>query len=237
MCIRDRSDHAGADTPRDGPGLAYGPNHPHTPKLDPKSSLKLVPVVEPPTSSKKPAAIPLSARLKKSFNAPSIMAIFAIILGLITPIRSEFFVDDAVARPAFTDAIERVGKAYLAGIFLTLGGNLFVQIQGNLSEGPPTKVLVGVLLARLVCAPMLSYGIVMLLWHGTGVFGGDKLLAYVLLLESAGPTAVSLTTICQYFDNHEQFISVLLLYQYAVVLFTLTGWNTVFLMSLDASSV
>eukprot|EP00658_Telonema_sp_P-2_P038518 TRINITY_DN2761_c0_g1_i10.p1 TRINITY_DN2761_c0_g1~~TRINITY_DN2761_c0_g1_i10.p1 ORF type:complete len:580 (+),score=133.85 TRINITY_DN2761_c0_g1_i10:112-1851(+) len=98
----DQSDHAGADTPRDGPGLAYGPNHPHTPKLDPKSSLKLVPVVEPPTSSKKPAAIPLSARLKKSFNAPSIMAIFAIILGLITPIRSEFFVDDAVARPAFT---------------------------------------------------------------------------------------------------------------------------------------
>jgi predicted permease len=179
----------------------------------------------------------LYKRLKKSFNAPSIMAVFAIILGCIPWIRDAIFVKDAPAQPAFTSAIMLIGNAYLCGIFLTLGGNLYNQLGSELKDGPTVKQIVGILIARFILTPSLTFGLVMFLWHETNIFNGNKIMAYVIMLEASGPTAVSLSTICQHFDNHVSRVSILLLYQYAAVLVTLTVWNTLFLVSLGSDTV
>jgi len=190
----------------------------------------------PKDETKKPPAMSLRKRLEKSFNAPSMMACLAIVLGCIPFIRDNIFISGAPASPAFTSALLLIGNAYLCGIFLTLGGNLFVQLGGDMEGAPSTGQIVGVCLARFVLTPGLTYGVVMLLWNYTNVFAGNKLMAYALMLEASGPTAVSLSTICQYFNNHEARVSILLLYEYAAVIVALTMWNTLYLMSLGAEA-
>jgi predicted permease len=215
--------------------LTFGPN---APVSRPRGSSTLGTVeIKEMEVKKKPPAMSMSKRLKKSFNAPSITAVFAIILGIIPPIRDNIFAPGAIAKPAFTDAVKMVGNAYLCGIFLTLGGNLYTQLQSSISDGPTWKQIVGVIVARFMITPGCTYALVMTLWNHTDIMKGNALMAYVLMLESAGPTAVSLSTICQYFNNHEARISILLLYEYAAVIVSLTMWNTLFLMSLGAKSI
>jgi len=146
---------------------------------------------------KKPKPMTFAKRMQKSFNPPALMSIFAIIIGLITPIRDEIFASDAPAQPAFTSAIRMIGNAYLCGIFLTLGGNLYTQLRGSLEDGPTWRQIVGVAVARFLLVPGITCVLVMSIYHYTDWMKGNKLMAYCLMLQASGPTAVSLSTICQ----------------------------------------
>jgi hypothetical protein len=100
----------------------------------------------------------------------------------------------------FMDFVAAVKDAFVAVALLTLGAQLALVRRGP--SRYPVRLSV---LLRLLVAPAAALGIIY-------AFGITALLAQVLLIASAAPTAVNCLLLCMEFDNHPDYAARAVLY-------------------------
>ena len=102
----------------------------------------------------------------------------------------------AVALAPFWDALQYVADAFFAVALGTLGAQLALVPRGN-HHGYPVTLAV---LLRLMIAPLIGLGLIYALRL-------EGLVAQVLLISTATPTAINCMLLCMEFDNHPDFLA------------------------------
>lgn len=112
----------------------------------------------------------------------------------------------------FWDALQYVSKAFIGVALLTLGAQLATVRPGHFEAdksapaGPPKKYpVVWSVALRLLVGPLAAVGLIY-------AFGLTGLMAQVMLISSASPTAINCMLICLEFDNHPDFAAKAVLY-------------------------
>ncbi|CAM9324627.1 unnamed protein product, partial [Heterosigma akashiwo] len=94
-------------------------------------------------------------------------------------------------------ALRTLGAAYTPAGLLVLAGSLAgVDKDFTESKGKVARAVLGIALARFVCAPVVIFGLI----RAFKVFGfmpADPVLLFVLLLESCMPSAQNSVVILQ----------------------------------------
>lgn len=144
---------------------------------------------------------------KQIFSPPTIAVMCGVLVGFIEPLHWLFFgtpsssTSSSSSSPGLqfipfgfiSSGMEMIGTAAVPCSMLYLGANL--------SEGPssaklPFRVTLGVIVAKLIVLPLLGVALVFALSH-FHILPDDPVLKFVLMLEGATPSAMSLPILCQ----------------------------------------
>lgn len=168
-------------------------------------------------------------RAARGVTAPVWAALLAALLGSVAPLHDVFFGPDAPLGPSVTDAVAALGSAYLPMVLLVLGANLRDGPSGSVSR----PMLAASCFAKLVVVPALCMGMWMAAKHA-GILGpAAPLRDLVLLLESAGPTAINMMVICSVQRHHEREMASVLFFSYLCAALTLNLWLPVFFAAMS----
>ncbi|KAF7130697.1 hypothetical protein RHSIM_Rhsim10G0190900 [Rhododendron simsii] len=161
----------------------------------------------------------------KMLLAPSTIAtIVGLLVGVITPIRKLIIGDDAPLRVLESSAT-LVGEATIPSMTLIVGANL---LKGLKRSGIGLWVIIGVNVVRYIALPLCGILVVKGAQH-FGLVGSDALYRFVLLLQYALPSAMTIGTITQLFEVGESECSVIMLWNYAVAALFLTLWTAYYM--------
>eukprot|EP01121_Diplochlamys_sp_Union-15-3_P007993 TRINITY_DN2085_c0_g2_i1.p1 TRINITY_DN2085_c0_g2~~TRINITY_DN2085_c0_g2_i1.p1 ORF type:complete len:320 (-),score=24.11 TRINITY_DN2085_c0_g2_i1:4-912(-) len=167
------------------------------------------------------------------FEPPVWASIIAVGIGLVPALRNLFFSpnDDPNKVPPlgfFSSALSTLGKAVIPIILISLGYNI--------GRGPKTTLFLtktmifSITFCKLVFIPsVLGYFFYHYLLQKTLHVLTDKMMVFVLCLESCTPTAIQLSIICTLHGSKEQEISTLLFYEYVSAAFCITAWVVLFM--------
>lgn len=162
--------------------------------------------------------------LKMLFAPSTIATIVGLLIGVITPVRKLMIGDSAPLRVIESSAA-LVGEATIPSMTLIVGANL---LKGLKRSGIGLWVIIGVNVVRYIALPLCGILIV----KGAnyfGLVGSDALYQFVLLLQYALPSAMTIGTITQLFEVGESECSVIMLWNYAVASLFLTLWSAYYM--------
>ena len=141
--------------------------------------------------------------------------VWVILAAVVTMLLRDATVDQPWVNWAvqpFWDALQYVSKAFIGIALLTLGAQLAtVRPGGAGADGPgdrpaATKYPISWSVAlRLLGGPLAAVALVY-------AFGLSGLMAQVLLISSASPTAINCMLLCLEFDNHPDFAAKAVIY-------------------------
>ncbi|KAG5529920.1 hypothetical protein RHGRI_030336 [Rhododendron griersonianum] len=161
----------------------------------------------------------------KMLLAPStIGTIVGLLVGVITPIRKLIIGDDAPLRVLESSAT-LVGEAAIPSMTLIVGANL---LKGLKRSGIGLWVIIGVNVVRYIAMPLCGILVVKGARY-LGLVGSDALYEFVLMLQYALPSAMTIGTITQLFEVGESECSVIMLWNYAVASLFLTLWTAYYM--------
>lgn len=170
--------------------------------------------------------------LKGCINVPMIVALIAIFIGLIPPLKGLFFGPDAIFSNAFTSVLEDVADCTVPMTLLNLGAKL---AKGPILHSSPDsiskKTYVGIIVLKLIVVPLIASSIIYTLKVNNVVGMQDPMLLLVLMLEAASPPALNLSIMTSMLGSQEQDMANLLFFSYLAGIITVTG-NTIFFLSL-----
>eukprot|EP01104_Vermistella_antarctica_P014471 TRINITY_DN4554_c0_g1_i1.p1 TRINITY_DN4554_c0_g1~~TRINITY_DN4554_c0_g1_i1.p1 ORF type:complete len:308 (-),score=95.59 TRINITY_DN4554_c0_g1_i1:90-896(-) len=174
-----------------------------------------------------------TAVLSRILVPPTIAVLFGCLVGLFPPFKSLFFPDeddedDTAPLQFFVDSTEMLGRIAIPCSMMVLGANLS---RGPTSETLSARTIVSVCVARLIVVPAIVTALIFLSVH-IGLLPFDPVLLFVLLLEAATPSAMSLVIICQMNGGGEKDMSSLQFWVYLSTAVTLTCWVTVYIFLL-----
>ncbi|XP_027078462.1 protein PIN-LIKES 3-like [Coffea arabica] len=162
--------------------------------------------------------------LKMMFAPSTIATIVGLAIGATSPLRKLLIGDSAPLRVIDTST-SMLGDASIPAMTLIVGANLLKGLQrSEVGLG----IIIGVQVVRYIAMPLLGILVVKAAVH-FGLVGSDSLYQFVLLLQYALPTAMSMGTITQLFEVGERDCSVIMLWNYAVAALALTLWSTYYL--------
>ncbi|XP_027178691.1 protein PIN-LIKES 3-like isoform X2 [Coffea eugenioides] len=162
--------------------------------------------------------------LKMMFAPSTIATIVGLAIGAASPLRKLLIGDSAPLRVIDTST-SMLGDASIPAMTLIVGANLLKGLQrSEVGLG----IIIGVQVVRYIAMPLLGILVVKAAVH-FGLVGSDSLYQFVLLLQYALPTAMSMGTITQLFEVGERDCSVIMLWNYAVAALALTLWSTYYL--------
>nr|XP_027076225.1 protein PIN-LIKES 3-like isoform X3 [Coffea arabica] len=166
--------------------------------------------------------------LKMMFAPSTIATIVGLAIGATSPLRKLLIGDSAPLRVIDTST-SMIGDASIPAMTLIVGANLLKGLQrSEVGLG----IIIGVQVVRYIAMPLLGILVVKAAVH-FGLVGSDSLYQFVLLLQYALPTAMSMGTITQLFEVGERDCSVIMLWNYAVAALALTLWSTYYLWSVS----
>lgn len=166
---------------------------------------------------------------KVSFNwqqlipPPVIGILIGLFLVFIPGFQSTFFSQDSEIY-ILTSALIVMGNSSIPFTLFLLGNAL--------SRGPVGSLnylhLLIVTVSRLVILPIAGIGI-WVLFDQANVFSGTPLIGFVLLLQSAVPSAMGLNVLASLHGRGEAEVGTILFYQYVASIITISLWVSVFL--------
>ena len=178
--------------------------------------------------------------LKKFLSPPTVAVIFGLIVGLILPLKHLLFSlpDEGkeeeggyvfVPLEFITNAMVMVGAAALPCSMIVLGVNLS---SGPTRDKINKRTIFGVTTARLFLLPLIGMGITLLLskYH---LLPDDPVLKFILMLEGATPSAMSLVIICQKNGYGEKDMATLQFWVYISSALSLTIFVSLFMYILQ----
>ncbi|KAI8817712.1 auxin efflux carrier [Fimicolochytrium jonesii] len=176
--------------------------------------------------------------IKDIMNPPLYAALFAIVVGIIPPLKALFFgpdtTIDAPLEEMITDPLYSLGEASVPIIILTLGGQLgsMQAVAEGPSEEGVVKDAVVVMVIRMMLMPLAVGGF---LWTAGDFIplGHDRTFLIAMMLLSACPTALNIMNMSQAQRNHENRTARLLSYSYLVCIPVLTAWVVLFLLMVE----
>ncbi|KAI5683891.1 hypothetical protein M9H77_05119 [Catharanthus roseus] len=165
-----------------------------------------------------------SINLKMLFAPSTIATIVGLSIGAISPLRN-LFVGNKAALHVIDSSASMLGDATVPSMTLIVGANL---LRGLKTTGVGKWLVFGVVVVRFVALPLLGILIVKGAHH-FGMVGSDSLYQFVLLLQYALPSAMTMGTLTQLFRSCETECSVIMLWNYLVAAVALTLWTTYYL--------
>lgn len=162
--------------------------------------------------------------LKMMFAPSTIATIVGLVIGAASPLRKLLIGDSAPLRVIDTST-SMIGDASIPAMTLIVGANL---LKGLKKSEVGVWIIIGVQVVRYIAMPLLGILVVKAAVY-FGLVGSDSLYQFVLLLQYALPTAMSIGTITQLFEVGERDCSVIMLWNYAVAALALTLWSTYYL--------
>ncbi|PSS00350.1 Protein PIN-LIKES like [Actinidia chinensis var. chinensis] len=162
--------------------------------------------------------------LKMLFAPSTIATIVGLLIGVITPLRKIMIGDSAPLRVVESFAV-LLGEAAIPSMTLIVGANLLKGLKGS---GIGFWVVIGVNVVRYIALPFSGILVVKAAQY-FGYVGSDSLYQFVLLLQYALPSAMTIGTITQLFEVGESECSVIMLWNYAVASLSLTLWSAYYM--------
>jgi hypothetical protein len=92
--------------------------------------------------------------IREIWNAPLTGALFAILIGLIPPIKNEFYGQDRFFYRTITTSLINLGELFTALMLFILGANLQINSQGD--QHTPIHVLVYIYVMRFILMPLIG---------------------------------------------------------------------------------
>lgn len=155
---------------------------------------------------------------------PTFATLLAFIVGMVPPIKSVVYGDDAPL--AFiTDSLEILAGAMVPSVMLVLGGML--------AEGPNESKLglrttIGIIVARLLVLPLVGSGVVLLADKLKFLIPGDQMYRFVLLLQYTTPSAILLGAVASLRGYAVSEASALLFWQHIFAVFSLSIYVVIY---------
>lgn len=155
---------------------------------------------------------------------PTLAILLAFIVGMVPPIKSFVFGDDAPLS-FITDSLEILAGAMVPSVMLILGGMI--------AEGPNESRLgirttAGIIIARLLVLPLFGIGVVCLAGRLNLLIQGDQMYKLVLLLQYTTPSAILFGAIASLRGYAVSEASALLFWQHVFALFSLSMYTIVY---------
>jgi auxin efflux carrier family protein len=131
------------------------------------------------------------------WNPPLTGALLAILIGLIPPLKEEFYTQDGFFFGTITTSLINVGELFTALMLFVLGANLRIKFQGDGESQTPIGILVYIYVMRFIIMPVIA---IIAVWKVSSWgwlddsshagLGGDPMLKFILCLIPAGPPYV-----------------------------------------------
>jgi predicted permease len=177
-------------------------------------------------------------------NLPIIVGIFSLLICLNSNVRNLFIENGSILNNTLFNAHRNIAGSFTFFVLFALGNNIESTVFSNsnskvlhkkCSEDNQTKpnyrkyLILSIL--KLVLTPLIGTPLILLFKKFNLVL--DPVLLYILLIPLASPIAINLVVICNYKMVWEEFISILILFNYSIGIITVTISNTIFLCILS----
>ncbi|XP_015064993.1 protein PIN-LIKES 3-like [Solanum pennellii] len=165
----------------------------------------------------------------KMLFAPSTIAtIVGILIGVSSLLRNLMIGNEAPLHVIDSSA-SMLGEAAIPAMTLIVGANL---LKGLKKSEVGVWIVIGIQVIRYIALPLSGICVVKVARH-FGLVGSDSLYQFVLLLQYALPSAMTIGTITQLFEVGESECSVIMLWNYALASVALTLWTTYYMWILS----
>lgn len=165
----------------------------------------------------------------KMLFAPSTIAtIVGILIGVSSLLRNLMIGNEAPLHVIDSSA-SMLGEAAIPAMTLIVGANL---LKGLKKSEVGAWIVIGIQVIRYIALPLSGICVVKVARH-FGLVGSDSLYQFVLLLQYALPSAMTIGTITQLFEVGESECSVIMLWNYALASVALTLWTTYYMWILS----
>ena len=130
--------------------------------------------------------------IKAVWNPPLTGAVLAVAIGLIPPIKREFYHKEGFFYGSITTSLINIGELFTALMLFVLGANLRVKTEGETST--PYSILLYIYVMRFLVVPAIGIVTVWKIsdwgWLDDSAhegLGGDPMMKFIMCLIPAGP--------------------------------------------------
>lgn len=192
--------------------------------LDEAKSPKSIRCLAEPHVVRKIRTVAQRTPVKHVLQPPTIATLLAFFVGLIPPLKTIVFGEDAPLSFAL-DSLDILAGAMVPSVMLVLGGML--------AEGPNESKLgirttIGIVVARLMLLPLVGIGVVWLADKMGLLIPGDQMYRFVLLLQYTTPSAILFGAIASLRGYAVKEASALLFWQHVLAVFSLSCYIIVY---------
>lgn len=135
--------------------------------------------------------------IKSIWNPPLTGALLAVLIGIIPPIKHQFYHQEGFFYGTITTSLSNVGELFTALMLFVLGANLQIKTQGE--SNTPVLVLIYIYIMRFLLLPAIGIVVVWQVsawgWLDDNAhqgLGGDPMMKFIMCLIPAGPPYNSL---------------------------------------------
>ena len=136
--------------------------------------------------------------IKEIWNPPLTGAILAICIGLIPPLKHEFYHKEGFFYGTVTTSLTNIGELFTALMLFILGAGLQIKSQGD--SRTPILVLVYIYIMRFILMPVIAIIVVWKVsrwgWLNDDAhegLGGDPMMKFIMCMIPSGPPYSSIT--------------------------------------------
>ncbi|XP_027159741.1 protein PIN-LIKES 2-like [Coffea eugenioides] len=158
--------------------------------------------------------------VRQILQPPMIATILAFIIGMVPPIKSVVYGDDAPLN-FVTDSLEMVAAPLVPAVILGIGAMLAEGTDNNESR-LGIRTTVGIIVARLLVLPLIGIGVVYLAGKANFVIHGDQMYIFVLLLQYTTPSAILFGAVASLRGYAVSEASAVLFWQHIFALFSIS---------------
>ena len=126
------------------------------------------------------------------WNPPLTGAVLAVLIGIIPPIKHEFYHREGFFYGTVTTSLANIGELFTALMLFVLGANLQIKTQGD--SHTPIFVLLYIYVVRFIVLPAIGIVVVWQIsawgWLDDTAhegLGGDPMMKFIMCLIPAGP--------------------------------------------------
>jgi auxin efflux carrier family protein len=130
--------------------------------------------------------------VKEIWNPPLTGAVLAVLVGLIPPLKHEFYHKEGFFYGTVTTSLANIGELFTALMLFVLGAGLQIKSQGD--SRTPILVLLYIYIMRFILMPAIGIVVVWKVsdwgWLNDDAhqgLGGDPMMKFIMCLIPAGP--------------------------------------------------
>ena len=133
--------------------------------------------------------------VRSVWNPPLTGALLAILVGIIPPLKREFYDQQGFFYGTITTSLSNIGELFTALMLFILGANL--QIKSQRESSTPVMVLLYIYVMRFIVMPLIGIVVVWKVsawgWLDDNAhkgLGGDPMMKFIMCIMPAGPPYV-----------------------------------------------
>jgi predicted permease len=176
--------------------------------------------------------------IKEILNVPIITSILALVISLIEYVKDIFIDKDSFLKATFFDSHQVISKCYTFTVIFLLGLNISNILPFKMNEPETIETntekkkisiwkIIFVSILKLVIVPLIGTPIIVYFLNIGFIL--DKVLVFLLFFTLAAPISINILVICNAKKAWVEYISLIMLANYVICIFSITISNAIFL--------